>query len=306
MRVGLNVTFLEEDAGGSATYARGLVEALPRVAPGIELTAWVGSTAPSPSWLEDVDVVRLPVAGVGGVAHYAWDLAGMVAQARRRRLDVLHGLAYLAPPVHPGMPVVVTLLDTIWKRYPATMDWKGRLVFGALSPVLGRTASRVVAISEAAREDLVRDLRVPRGRIDVTPLAVRAPPPRASAAAVAELRRRLRLGDDPLVLCVAQKRGHKNLESLVDAMAHVRAPARLVLPGSPNAYEERLRERARERGVQDRVVFAGWLAEEDLEVLHSLRHGLADGGLRSARPRGDGARRARGVLGCLGACGGRG
>jgi glycosyltransferase involved in cell wall biosynthesis len=265
MRVGLNLTFLAEDSGGSATYARGLIEAIPRVAPGTAITAWVGRDAPAPAWLDEVEVIRLPVVGVGGVAHLAWDLAGMVAQARRRRLDVLHGLAYVAPPVHPGLPVVVTILDTIWRRYPATMEWKGRLVFGTLSRVLGRTASRVIAISEAGREDLVRDLRIPRRRIDVTPLAI-DPPPTGEPAL--RMRERLGLGPEPIVLVVAQKRSHKNLETAIDAMADLDAPAQLVLPGSPNDYEAELRERAHRLGVGDRVRFCGWIDDADLEALY--------------------------------------
>ncbi len=275
MRIGLNLTFLAENSGGSATYAEGLIRGIHAVRPDATFTAWVGSDAPSPVWLEDVEVVRLPVKGVGGIAHYAWDLGGMVAQAHRRRLDVLHGLAFVAPPVHPGLPVVVTILDTTWQRYPASMEWKGRVVFGTMSRVLGRTASRVIAISEAGREDLVADLRIRRDRIDVTPLAV-DPPTAGGRGAVdgGALRQRLGLGPEPVVLCVAQKRAHKNLEAAVEAIAQLTVPAQLVLPGSPNAYEGKLRELAAARGATDRVRFCGWVSDEDLEGLYGIADAL--------------------------------
>ena len=275
MRIGLNLTFLAEDSGGSATYAEGLIRGVGAVLPDARITAWVGRDAPSPAWLADVEVVRLPVKGVGGIAHYAWDLGGMVAQARRRRLDVLHGLAFVAPPVHPGLPVVVTILDTTWQRYPASMEWKGRLVFGTMSRVLGRTASRVIAISQAGREDLVADLGIRRDRIDVTPLAVDPPAPGARGAVDGDgLRRRLGLGPEPVVLCVAQKRAHKNLEAAVEAIARLTVPAQLVLPGSPNAYEGKLRELAAARGAADRVRFCGWVSDEDLEGLYGIADAL--------------------------------
>jgi len=265
MRIGLNLTFLAADSGGSATYARGLIGGLRAL--GHEVTVWTGATAPAPDWLGGVEVVRLPVKGVGGVAHYAWDLAGMVLGARRRRLDVLHGLAYVAPPVHPGMPVVATILDTTWKRYPGSMALPGRIVFGTLSPVLGRTASRIIAISEAGRRDLVEDLGIPPGRIDVTPLAV--DPPAPAPAPDPTLRARLGLGPEPVVLCVSQKRAHKNLEAAVGALAHLGDVAcQVVLPGRSNAYEDELRARASALGVQDRVRFCGWVADEDLERLY--------------------------------------
>jgi glycosyltransferase involved in cell wall biosynthesis len=258
MRIGLNLTFLAPDSGGSATYARGLIGGLLRH--GEELTAWVGHDAPAPAWLDGVEVIRLPVKGVGGVAHYAWDLAAMVAQARRRRLDVLHGLAYVAPPVHPGLPVVVTIHDTIWRRYPATMKWQGRLVFGSLSPVLGRTA-QVITGSDSAREDLVTDLRIPRARIDVVPHGIDVPP---AVAHDPTLRARLGIGPEPIVLCVAQKRAHKNLEAAIAAMRQL-PTAQLVLPGGANAYETRLRALAGGLPVR----FCGWVCDDDLERLYA-------------------------------------
>lgn len=270
MKIGLNLTFLATDSGGSATYAEGLIRGIRAVQPDAEFTAWVGRDAPAEPWLDDVDVIRLPVVGVGGIAHYAWDLAAMVPQARRRRLDVLHGLAFVAPPVHPGLPVVATILDTTWQRYPASMEWKGRVVFGVMSRVLGRTASRVIAISEAGARDLVTDLGIKRSRIDVTPLAVDPPSEMASVSDTPELRARLGLGPEPIVLCVAQKRAHKNLEAAIEAMALLGAPAQLVLPGSPNEYESSLRALALDGGVADRVRFIGWVSGEDLEALYGI------------------------------------
>ncbi|MTD46219.1 glycosyltransferase [Conexibacter sp. W3-3-2] len=268
MKIGLNLTFLATDSGGSATYAEGLIRGIRAVEPAAEFTAWVGRDAPQEPWLQDVDVIRLPVVGVGGVAHYAWDLAAMVPQARRRGLDVLHGLAFVAPPIHPGLPVVATILDTTWQRYPASMEWKGRVVFGVMSRVLGRTASRVIAISEAGAQDLVTDLGIRRSRIDVTPLAVDPPARREPVSDSPALRERLGIGAEPVVLCVAQKRAHKNLEAAIEALALLDAPAQLVLPGSPNAYEASLRDLAIARGVADRVRFIGWVDDDDLEALY--------------------------------------
>jgi glycosyltransferase involved in cell wall biosynthesis len=270
MRVGLNLSFLVEDSGGAGTYARELALGLQRVDPAVEITAWVGRDAPRYGWLDALDVIRLPVRGVGGVAHFAWDLGLMVAQARRRRLDVLHGLAYVVAPVHPRLATVVTLLDTIWKRVPETMAWQGRVVFGTMAPLGGRTSDRVIAISEAGRADLISDLRIPAGKIDVVPLGITAPDGRPADDAVSDARRRLGIGPEPVVLCVAQKRAHKNLEAAIEAVGRLDVPAQLVLPGGPNAYEGRLRALAERVGAAERVRFVGWVGEEDLEALYAM------------------------------------
>ena len=92
---------------------------------------------------------------------------------------------------------------------------------------------------------------------------------RSSPTPEPELRARLGIGDGPLVLCVAQKRAHKNLHSLVRALALLeREDVQLVLPGRPTAYEAELRRLAGALGVGDRVHLPDWVGEEDLEGLY--------------------------------------
>jgi glycosyltransferase involved in cell wall biosynthesis len=274
MRVGLNLIYLVEDSGGSGTYARELIPAMLAAQPGLELTAWVGTTAPAwlreQPWRGEVRWIRVPVPGVGSPWHLGYELAGVGLDARRRRLDVVHGLAYLAPIVHPGVPMVATILDVIWAQHRDATAQRFRLVMSTLVPLVGRSAARLIAISAAARDDVAETMHLDAAKFDVTPLGIREPPARElpDAAAVA---RRLGLREGPLVLCVAAKRAHKNLHGLIRGYAMLPAPRpQLVLPGSPNDYEVELRALAAELGVSDDVRFLGWISAEDLEDLYAL------------------------------------
>ena len=82
------------------------------------------------------------------------------------------------------------------------------------------------------------------------------------------MRGKLDLGDRPVILCVSQKRTHKNLTSLVRAM--VGLDALLVVPGSPTPHEEELRRLAAELGVAEQVRFPDWLADAELEGLYRV------------------------------------
>jgi glycosyltransferase involved in cell wall biosynthesis len=278
LRVGLNLAYLVEDSGGTGTYARQLIPSMLQAEPGVEITAWIGTTAPvwlaQEPWAQEVRWVRLPVPGLGSPWHLWHELAGIGFDAARRKLDVLHGLAYLAPLVHPSVASVVTILDVIWVHHPEATGRRFQLVMGALAPAVGRRADRIIAISRAARDDISATLSLDIEKFDVTPLGIApAPAPRASFDSAA-LRRRLELGPEPIVLCVAAKRAHKNLHGLIRAFAlldeHAGSPAaQLVLPGSANDYERELQALARELGIEDRVRFAGWVSEEDLEDLYA-------------------------------------
>ncbi|MCW3057099.1 MAG: glycosyltransferase family 1 protein [Solirubrobacterales bacterium] len=280
LRVGFNLAYLVEDSGGSGTYARQLLPHLLLASPDVELTGWIGTTAPDwlarEPWASEVRWVRLPVPGIGTPWHLWHELAGIGLDARRRRLDIVHGLAYLAPLVHPGVATVATILDVIWKHHPEATGARFQAVMGTLAPLVGRRSTRLIAISEAARDDIAATLRLDVEKFDVTPLGILPAEVTPAAADAAAVRERLGLGQEPIVLCVAAKRAHKNLHGLIRGFALLADGSdlgdreQLVLPGSPNEYEDELRALARQLGVEHRVHFPGWVSDTDLESLYGI------------------------------------
>jgi glycosyltransferase involved in cell wall biosynthesis len=284
LRVGLNLASLVEGSGGteasaSGSYARELIPALIETEPGIEITAWIGSTAPRDiqrePWAGEVRWVRLPVPGSGSPWHLWHELVGIGLAARGRRLDVVHGLANLAPLFAPGVASVVTILDVVWMHQPDAIDRRARLKLRTFVPLCARSSSRVIAVSKAAAEDVSTTLQVPLEKFDVTPLGIVPSVHGRARATESEMRRRLGLREGPLVLCVAAKRRRENLDGLIRAMSRVceqtaegRRPL-LVLPGAPTPYEQELRDLAREVGVADDVTFPTWVQEADLEALYA-------------------------------------
>jgi glycosyltransferase involved in cell wall biosynthesis len=264
--------YLVEDSGGSGTYARQLIPHMLEADPELELSAWIGTTAPRwlmrEPWADRVRWIRLPVRGIGSPWHMWHELVGIGLDARRRKIEVVHGLANLTPLVHPGVVTVTTILDVIWVHHPDAATLMFRAMGHTVTPLVGRSSTRVLAISQAAREDIAVTLSLDAGKFDVTPLGIEPPPARASTDPHA-VRDRLGLGREPIVLCVAAKRAHKNLHGLIRAVALLPELAlQLVLPGSPNDYERELSALAQELGVQGRVRFPGWISDADLEDLY--------------------------------------
>ena len=112
------------------------------------------------------------------------------------------------------------------------------------------------------------------------------------------------LSDRPILLSMAAKRPHKNVEGLIDALAGIPAERRplLVVPGVPHRARAGAPPSALEqRGVRAQLRFPGWLAATDVEGLWRCWHGarlpVLRRGLRPAGARGDDARRAERVLG---------
>ncbi len=278
LRIGLNLVYLAADSGGAGTYARELIPALLEAEPATRIVAFVGRSAPAEvvgaPWASEVEWVTFPLEygyespwnplRVGAAQWLA-----LPWMAARRRLDVVHGLANIVPIVQPRVARVVTLLDLIWLQYPTTMTRRATLTMRLTALPSARVADRVIAISEAAKRDVVARVGVDPERIDVTPLgvgdgAVTAP------ASEPDLRAELGLSSARVVLCVAQKREHKNLARLIRAFAGLEDDLKLVLVGSPTPHEAELRGLAEDLGVSDRVRFPGWLTDEQLEGLYRI------------------------------------
>ncbi len=271
LHVGLNLVYLEPDSGGSGTYARELIRALKAIEPATRITAWVGRGAPAGlDWPVDA-WVRVPVRSSGSPVHVPVELFALGLDARRRGVELVHGLAYATPVLAPGVATLVTILDLTWHHHPEAATWLARRMFGLLSPLCGRSADRVIAISETVKGDLIATLGLDAAKIEVTPLGV-ADRPHAEPVAEGELRARLCLaGDTSVLLSVAQMSAHKNLLALVEALPRLRdARAVLVVCGRRTAYSDALLERARALGVGDRLVLPGFVDEATLEGLYAL------------------------------------
>jgi glycosyltransferase involved in cell wall biosynthesis len=273
MRVALNLVYLVPgETGGMEVYAR---ELLPRLAatPGLELVAIVSRRA-----AEDRDapwngVVQSVVAPVDARDRKQWvwgEQRHVPKLARWVRADLVHSLASTGPARWAGGPPrVTTVHDLHYAVAPDAHFGLRGLGMRLLVPAAVRASRRVIADSQATKDDVVAHIGTPADAIDVVHLATTLPPAGFAATPEPELRERLELGTRPLLLSLAAKRPHKNVEGLIDALAQIPAERRplLVVPGYETEHEAVLLARAAERGAADDVRFPGWLSRADVEGL---------------------------------------
>lgn len=271
MRVAINLVFLVPgETGGTETYARGLVPALAGLL-GPEAITLLASDAIARElrerpWAAGARVRELPIPGRSRLRRTLAEQTLVPAAARRAGVDVLHNLQSIAPAVRGAPAVVTTVLDLLYLHHPDTHAPLLRRGMGVLVPMAVRRSDRVIAISQATKDDLVRSLGAPAGKVDVVHLGPGLEP--VAPLAEAELRRRHRLGDRPFLLSPSARRAHKNLPRLLEALAATDPALLLVAPGYATGEEDELAARADRVGVRDRVRFAGWVPDDELEALY--------------------------------------
>ncbi|HST39309.1 MAG TPA: glycosyltransferase family 1 protein [Conexibacter sp.] len=273
MRVALNLVYLVPgETGGMEVYAR---ELLPRLAalPGLEPVAIVSRRAAEDAdapWNDVVQSVLAPVDArdrkqwVWGEQWHVPKLASWV------RADLVHSLASTGPGrLSGGPPRVTTVHDLHYAVAPEAHFGLRGLGMRLLVPAAVRASRRVIADSQSTKDDVVRFIGTAADHVDVVHLATTLPPADAPVTPAAELRARLGLGERPLLLSLAAKRPHKNVEGLIDALALMPDERRplLVVPGYETEHEAVLLAQARARGVADQLRFPGWLSRADVEGL---------------------------------------
>jgi glycosyltransferase involved in cell wall biosynthesis len=274
LHVVLNALFLDPGAsGGPETYLSGLVPALRQIRPEGRLTVIStrrGAAAlRADGWPEEgIEVRQLACDDGERVRRQLAEQVALPVLARHLRADVLHSLASIAPIRAPGLAHVITVHDVNFihhSTFNAVTSWG----MAQVVPRAARHADALIADTAVSRDDVCATLGLNPADFTVVPLGAESPE-RSRPAPEAELRRRFGLGDGRVVVCVGAKRPHKNQAVLVRALPHLPGDVRLVLAGHAEPYEETLRAQARELGVAGRVVFAGWVADADLEGLWAL------------------------------------
>ena len=191
-----------------------------------------------------------------------------------KRLQADNGALYHSPyylmPYRTGLPTLLTFYDIIPLKFPNAVPARARLFFRLAATLALRAADHVVAISDAARSDLVKYFSVPASKISVTPLAAGARYRPQPSAEIARVRHQYRLPES-FLLYLGINKPHKNLPALVDAYAQTASPHMppLVIAGAWDSRYPQARERAARRQLADAVRFLGSVDERDLPALYS-------------------------------------
>jgi glycosyltransferase involved in cell wall biosynthesis len=270
--IGLNLLFLVPDeTGGMEVYARRLIEALVKQRPDLELTAFINRNAAAQRgpWNELVPSVTVPVNSRNRAAWVLADQFLLPPMAARKKVDLLHSVANLAPAWGPYRRLL-TVHDLIHRTFPDAHEGMKAKALSVVMPAGFRRSHRLIAISQATRDDLVNLFHEPPEKIDVIPQGVGEPHPEL-AVPEAELRAQLNAGERPIALSLSAKRPHKNLPRLLDALGLIPAERRplLVIPGYHTWHEDELRDQARRLGIEGDVRFLGWVSGAEVEGLYA-------------------------------------
>lgn len=207
--------------------------------------------------------------------HHRFEQQALPIELLRLRPDLLHSTDFI-PPFRRYFKSVVTVHDLGFLHFPETLTESSRRYYGRIGRAV-RSANRVIAVSQATRDDLIRLVDADPDKIDVVlEAADPAYQPISSEHELAAARRRLGV-DRPYVLFVGSLEPRKNLPRLLEAFALVRreADVQLALVGRRGWLFQPIFERLAALGLEPHVRVVEGVPHAELAPIYSAAAVLA-------------------------------
>lgn len=255
MRIGVNALYLiPGGVGGTEIYLRRLLEAMEALGRHQLVvftnreTGRLGGSS-----------VQLPVRASSRPQRILYEQFKFPAEVRRHEVDVLLNPGFTAPLIC-GVPQVTVFHDLQHKRHPEFFRWFDLPFWRLLLWTSAHCSRRLIAVSEATRDDLLRYYRLRANRISVVHHGVEP--------AFFELASRRE--DGGYLLCASTTHPHKNHDRLLRAFAALRRETRelrLVLTGVKGFAATEVEGQVRALGLETAVELKGWVPREELYEL---------------------------------------
>jgi glycosyltransferase involved in cell wall biosynthesis len=214
----------------------------------------------------------VPVSLPTRLLRIGWEQIRLPALTRRYRLDLLHSPHYTMPFMLPCASAV-TFHDMTFFLYPQVHKTYKRLFFKSMIRLSAKRANAIIADSDSTRQDILRILKLAPENVTAVPLGVSDVFKRVrTPEALEEIRRRYRL---PLkiILCVSELQARKNLTTLIRAYGRLVQQGlehSLVIAGRKGWMYEELFQAVQSLNLSDRVIFTGYVPEQDLPLLYNV------------------------------------
>ena len=268
VHVAMNAHLLSSTASyrsaGVHRYIYHLLTSLPEA--GCRVTAFLGPTSASPNTSIQLRRSRWPTERP--LVRVMWEQLAQPWALHQTKAELVHGPVFVGPLL-TARPLVITIHDLSFVRFPHLFRPANRLYLTVLTRASAHKARRVIAVSTHAADETARLLGVRRDKIDIVHHGVDPvfkPLPRDK---VESFRARKGL-PQRFLLYLGTLEPRKNLVRLVESFSRLRRrDVKLILAGGRGWYDEPVFARVRELGLQDAVLFPGYVPGKELPLWYN-------------------------------------
>lgn len=275
MKIVIDLTRTVQRHAGLGRYAEELARALVALESGDDLRIFytdpLGRTPPPP-------LDALPRRALRW-SNKPWRMTALLASYAHIPMDrlfgdadVFHATEHLLPPLR-RIRSVFTLHDLAFLRYPQAHLPSNRWFLRLMMPRFLRSADAIICVSEFSKRDALAAYSLDESKLHVISEGVHPRfRPIRDPDVLAAVRARYQLPAQ-FILFVSTIEPRKNLPALWEAYGALLSEGRaqkLVVVGQKGWLYQATFSRLRELGLEDQVLFPGYVADEDLPAIYSL------------------------------------
>lgn len=272
MKIGINAVFLVAGKGGGIErYLRGLLKWLAIIDKKNEYLLFGNKdNAGTFELRENFREIISPVSARVRPAKILWEQIFLPFQLKKEKVDIVLSAGNIAPKL-TFCPSIVIIYDLISFAYPENFSLAERL---ALKYLLYRTATfadRIITISESSKKEIQKWLGVSEDKISVV-YGGCDENFRKDEIDIERAKNKFGIKNG-FIFCSASLRRYKNLDGLIRAYNILKKKyaitQKLVLAGHKEKYYEEMQELVKLLGLQNDVIFTGFITEDELRSLYS-------------------------------------
>jgi glycosyltransferase involved in cell wall biosynthesis len=260
-------------SAGVHQYIYHLLRHLGQVEDGLTYTVLLGEGELPPDVALRVLQSRLPTSRPAW--RILWEQLAQPRVLRQIEANLVHGPVFVGPLL-ASCPMVITIHDLSFFRFPALFRPAKRLYLKVVTRLSARRARRLIAVSSHAATETTRLLGVPPERIDVVYHGVDPVFRPLPVEQVVAFRQRQGL-PERFVLFVGTLEPRKNLTRLVEAFSRICADddVGLALVGARGWLCDELFARIEALELGDRIIFPGYVTNGELPLWYNAATLLA-------------------------------
>ena len=201
-----------------------------------------------------------------------WRTKGVVKQLKEDGVQLYHGLSGELPAglKAAGIPGVVTIHDLIFLRHPEYYHWWDVEIYRRKFKSTLKEASRIIAISECTKRDILYYGDFPEDKIDVIYQGCSNRFRKSvSEADKSRVKAKYNLSDN-FILNVGSIEARKNVLLAVKALGCLLDSFRMVIVGRHTKYTDEVIAYVKKNGLEDRVQILHGIPDDDLPVIYHL------------------------------------
>lgn len=275
MKIAVNTLFMiPSKVGGTETYARGLLSALQHIDQNNNYTIFCNKENYNLLTFsaDNFKKTLTPIYATIKPLRLIWEQLILPLQLLIHKTDMVLSLGYICPLFVPCKSVVV-IFDLNWFFHPEEFTLLSRLLWKILVTLSAKRADLIITSSMNSKNDIIKILNVPKEKVLVVYGGIDRERFRKinNSMLIKKLKSKYKI-NDKFILTASAAYKFKNITRLIDAFKLLtdKFPSlKLVIVGLGGRGKGDILDKIDQYGLNKRIVFSGWVDDEDIPPLYS-------------------------------------